>query len=148
MSHALKKITQGFELLPHAADTRFKACGKTLKELFHNAVAGVAAFMKPGAALLSRRVRKEKQPIKVHALDMNMLLIEFLSEIVAQSDIHGKVYTDVVFKSFGENFLEGEIAGIKTDSFDREIKAISYDEVDIKKNPDTGLYETLLVFDV
>ena len=32
--------------------------------------------------------------------------------------------------------------------FDKDIKAVSYQGVDIKRNPETGLYETILVFDI
>ena len=76
------------------------------------------------------------------------MLIEFLSKILAQADIASTVFIDVSFGIFGENFLDGEMAGVKVDSFAQEIKAISYERVDIKKSLTSGLYETILVFDI
>lgn len=137
-----------FELFPYASDIRMKIEGKTLKELFCNAVRGVAFYLKPEVLKLGKRAWRIKHAIKIEAVDLNSLLIEFLSEVIAESDIQNAIFTGARFKTFGENFLEGEIAGIGADGFDKDIKAVSYHEVDIKKNPETGFYETILVFDI
>lgn len=141
---------QGFEILPHTADMRMRVRGKTLKDLFRNALRAVALYLRQDSEELGKLKEKTvtKLPIKIEAVDLNSLLIEFLSEVVAQSDIHNVIFTEVNFKKFGENFLEGRLAGLKVDGFEKDIKAISYHEVDIKKNPETGMYETLLVFDI
>lgn len=138
-------MNQGFEILPHTADMRIKVWAETLEELFRNALKGVAFYLKPEALGLAAKV---KQKIKVEAIDINSLVVEFLSEAISLSDIHNAIFTDAVFKKFGENFLEGELCGVKVDGFDKDIKAVSYHEVDIKKNPETGFYETVLVFDI
>lgn len=142
------EIKDGFEILPHTADMRMRVWGKTLKDLFRAALRGVAFYLKPAALELKERSAKIKEKIKVETVDINSLLIEFLSEVVAQSDIHNVIFISASFKKFGENFLEGEISGVKVDGFEKDIKAVSYHEVDIRKNPETGLYETMLVFDI
>jgi len=141
---------RGFEILPHTADIRMKVWGNTLKELFRNAVRGVAWFLRPDFEELAKSKEKSsiRHTIKVEAVDLNSLLIEFLSEVIAQSDIYNSVFLDAAFKKFGENFLEGRLTGLKVDGFEKDIKAVSYHEVDIKKNPERGTYETMLVFDV
>lgn len=140
----------GFEILPHTADMRMRVWGETLQDLFRNALRAVALYLRQDSEELSKAKKKTslKRPIKVEAVDLNSLLIEFLSEVVAQSDIENAVFLDVSFKKFGENFLEGKLSGSKVDGFEKDIKAISYHEVDIHKNPETGRYETLLVFDI
>lgn len=136
----------GFEMLPHTADTRMRVRGKTLEEVFRNALRGVAFYLNPRSLELPKKV---KQGIKVEAVDLNSLLVEFLSETIAQSDIKNVIFSDVGLKKFGEDFLEGTLWGAGAgNGFEKEIKAVSYHEVDIKKNPATGLYETILVFDV
>jgi len=89
-----------------------------------------------------------KQKIKVEAVDLNSLLVEFLSEAIAQADLRSTIFTSVTFKKFGENFLEGVISGAKVDGFDKDIKSISHQEVNVVKNPASGFYETVLVFDI
>ena len=134
----------GFEILPQAADTRVKVWGKTLEDLFRNALRATAFYLKPEALKLSKKIR---QKIKIEAVDINSLLVEFLSGVIAKSDIGNTAFTEVSFKKFGENFLEGVLYGAKVDGFEKEIKAVSYQEADVKRNPETGRYETALVFD-
>lgn len=137
----------GFELLPHTADIRLRVWGKTIQELFKNALRGMAYYLKPQVFDFKKKPT-DKAGLKVEAVDVNSLLVEFLSETIALSDINNTVYTDVVFREFGDNFLEGEIRGFAVDAFDKDIKAVSYHEVDIQKNPQTQRYETILVFDI
>ncbi|MDP3769467.1 MAG: archease [Candidatus Sungbacteria bacterium] len=139
--------TQGFELLPHVADIHMRAWGKTIKELFCNALQGTASLMQPSLSHTAV-VKKEKQGIRVDAVDINSLLVEFLSKVTALSDIHNMVFTHITFKTLGDNFLEAELSGTHIDGFEKEIKAVSYHEVDIKRNSESGLYETTLVFDI
>ena len=141
-------MEKGFEILTEITDVRMRVWGKTIKELFGNALAGVAFYLIPDTETLTRGGRKIKETIRVEAPDLNSLMIEFLSEVVARSDIHDVVFNAMTFKEFGENFLEGELIGVHTAGFEKDIKAVAYDEVDIKKNPDTGFFETVLVFDV
>lgn len=141
-------MSECFEILPHTADMRMRAWGKTLEELFRNALRGMASCLKAEVLELPKKEFKEQKEIKIEAVDIHSLLIEFLSEAIAQIDILNTVFTDVSFKKFGENFLEGELHGVKVDGFEKDIKAVSYHEVDIKKNPETGVYETILVFDI
>lgn len=137
-----------FELLADIADIKMRVSGKTLQELFKDALRGVAFYLKPETLKLKRKGEKLSQTIKIRAADINTLLVGFLSEVVAQTDIKNMIFTQITFAKFGENFLEGEIVGVKVDDLAKEIKAVSYNEVDIKKNPQKGLYEAILVFDI
>lgn len=139
---------EGFEILPYTADVRMRVWGKTLQDVFCHALLGVSYYLKPEALELVKKGTKVKERVKIETVDLNALLIEFLSKVIAKSDIHNAVFITAAFKKFGENFLEGELRGIKADGFERDIKAISYHEVDIRKNPETGMYETTLVFDI
>lgn len=139
--------SQGFEFLSHTADVRMRVWGRTIQELFQNALRGVSFYLKSSPPR-ENSVKKERVRVSLEAVDVNSLLIEFLSEVIARSDIENMVFTDVSFENFGENFLTGEFSGMRIDGFDNEIKAVSYHEVDIKKNPETGFFETLLVLDI
>lgn len=143
-----KQESKKYELLddPHAI--RLTVCGDSLKELFQHALGGMSAYLKPEVAGVKPKEFTEKHPIKVRAVDISSLLVEFLSTVIAESDMHNKIFARVRFRKFGENFLEGELRGRHVDEFDKEIQAVSYQDVDIKKNPQTGQFETTLVFEV
>src|SRR3989338_4605410 len=138
---------QGFEILEHTADLRIKAWGKTKEELFKNALRGMAYVQKEEA-----RITKK---VQVKSTDMTALLIDFLSEVLTQSQINRVVFFDANFKAFsdtpsadsGQVELEAEIEGIKVDEFDEDIKAVTYHEAEVKQNPE-GVYETKIVFDI
>lgn len=101
--------------------------------------------MKPSLATAGTKVKKVKQRLRVEAVDINTLLAEFMSRVIELSDIHNLIFTNVTFQQIGDNFLEGELSGIPTDMTESEIKAIAYQDIDIKRNPASGLYETTLV---
>lgn len=142
-------MEQDFEVIVDAADLRFVVRGKTLRDLFRNGLRAVASCVKPDVFKVAKRERGGKHVICVQAVDLNSLFVEFLSETIAKSDMHNSVFCDISFKKFGENFLEGKLVGINAEGgFDRDIKAVSLEGVDIKKNPNTGFYETNLILEI
>lgn len=139
---------QGFEFLPSPANVKMKVWGSTIQELFRNALRGMLFYLEPSFLSAANLKQKEKMYVSVEAVDINSLLVEFLSEVIARSDIENMVCTDISFETFGENFLTGKFSGASVDGCNNEIKAVSYYEVDIKKNPETGFFETVLVLDI
>ena len=137
----------GFELVPDENSLIVHVRGKTLEELFQNAVRAVASFLKDGATLMKPEGGGEKHAIHIEAVDIHSLLVDYLSKIVADSDMYGRIFLNATFSKFGENFLEGELSGYPTETFDNEIKAVSYSDVDIHKTP-AGYFEVSLAFDV
>lgn len=137
-------MTPKFKILPHTADVRLKVIGKTKEELFKNALAGMAKILKKTA--------KEKKPIKtkinIQSPDINSLLVDFLSEVLYQSQINHVIYGGAKFSKFSDNELEAEIFGFKIDEFDEDIKAVTYHELNIKKSPANDFFETIVIFDI
>ena len=140
--------TQGFQLIADTRPVRISAWGKTINELFCNSLRGMATLMKPTIFTARNSARKATRLLRVEAVDLNTLLIEFLSKVIGLSDVHNLIFTNVTFKDIGDNFLEAELSGVSADEPEKEIKAVSYHEVDIKRNQESGLYETMLEFDV
>ena len=139
---------KGFELIADTRPVRISAWGKTINELFANSLRGMATLMQPTIFTARNSARKATQLLRVEAVDLNTLLIEFLSKVIGLSDIHNLVFTNVTFKNIGDNFLEAELSGIAADALEHEVKGVSYQEVDITRNQQSGLYETTLEFDV
>ena len=138
-----------------AADIRLKVFGSSPKELFKNAIYAVGYVQKPeiteqstvGALIGRLRGTRVIEEFSVESMDYNTLLVDFLSEVLSKSDIHNIVFFDVKFKEFSELKIEGKIYGVKVDEFDKDIKAVTYHEVDVKER-EPGKWQTELVFDV
>ncbi|TSC74002.1 MAG: hypothetical protein G01um101433_1116 [Parcubacteria group bacterium Gr01-1014_33] len=135
-----------FEIIARDARVEMKCWGETLQELFLNAVKGMAYYIKPSAFAQVERRKKIAEKIFVEAVDINSLLIEFLSEVIARADIRSVVFTEAVFERFGENFLEGEITGIEAGEYDKTVGGVSYEDVEIKKDPKTERFEAVVSF--
>ena len=139
---------KSFEIISDEGIFRARTFGKTLNECFLNALKVFGWYLKPDIVSLVKKAKKVKNEIKVEAIDLNSLAVEFLSEVLSRSTADNLVPTGITFKRFGENFLEGDLIGISVDTFEKELKSVSYDKVDIKKNPETGLYEFILAFEI
>lgn len=88
-----------------------------------------------------------KDILNVDSIDKSTLLIDFLSEILTLTHSNKAIYHNVKFKKIEDNFLSAEIEGDKVDAFDKDIKAVTYNEAVIKKNENRE-YEVTIVFDI
>ena len=78
-------------------------------------------------------------------MDINSLLVDFLSEILAKSQINKKIYLVKKLKIDEDKIiLKAEIAGYSVDRFDEDIKAVTYEDLNIKKI--SGKLQTDLCF--
>jgi SHS2 domain-containing protein len=144
-----------FEILEHPAELRLRIYGKTLEELFYNAALAMAQIQNKNIALYRRSSTKcYKEKIKIQSPDINSLLVDFLSEILAKSQINKQVYKVIKLKVYKEKSrLEGEIAGAPIKRFNKDIKAVTYQDVNIQLKPKSyklkaKLWQTDLVLDI
>lgn len=138
-----------FDIVPDPSGlTRLWARGKTLQDLFRACLAASAECAYPWLSGRAPRGARAVSGVRIQAVDLSSLLVEFLSEALAQGERAGAVFSSAEFRAFGENFLEGEIAGAAVPE-DRapEIRGVMYDTVEVKKNPETGLFEATLTLE-
>lgn len=132
-----------YEILPHTADVRIKVFGKTKKELFCNALLGMAevfgADLKEGGA--------KKRIVNVKSSDPAALLVDFLNEVLYLTQVNKEVYTKVKIIKFSNTDIKAEIFGKKVERFSEDIKAATYHNLKISKT-DKGLFETEIIFDI
>ena len=143
-------------MLEHTADLRLKVFGKTLEELFCNAVLALACVLKESCEKDVEKCELNEQ-VTVRATNVNALLVDFLNEVLSKSYINKVIFPHCYFTispsdldkvaSSGIFLLKGEICGIKVDGFDEDVKAVTYHEVDIKKDK-KGIWQTTLVLDI
>ncbi|MFA5129073.1 MAG: archease [Patescibacteria group bacterium] len=131
-----------YEILEHTTDLKIRAFGKTKEELFLNMLNGM--FFGAGAKTENQEFTPRK--IKIKSADEQSLLVDFLSEVLAQSDINNEAYLEVKFEKLAKTELEAKIFGVPVKSFGIEIKAVTYHGLEIKKN--SGGWEATVLFDI
>lgn len=135
-----------FETLPHRADLRIRVWGKDLEELFSSALAGMNEVLKPGFCREKRQFSKEIK-FAVEASDSTVLFIDFLSQVLTASQERRAIFCKADFESLTSRAVAVKLQGIAVEGFDRDIKAVTYHEAEVKKN-EKGEWETVVVFDV
>ena len=155
----LKELPKKFEILEQAVDVRLKIFGSSPRELFKNALYAMGFTQKPEIVEQSESVMGKligrlrgrqvqvSEDFSIESMDYNTLLVDFLSDVLSRADIHNAVFFDVKFESFSENKIDGKIYGVKVNDFSKNIKAVTYHEVDIKEIGPNN-WESLLVLDI
>lgn len=143
-----------FELIPHTADIKIKVYGKTLEELFKQALIGMFQVVGPKIKECKKindriicEVLPEQRVVEIASIDKEALLVDFLSEAVSLSDINDEAYLDVTINKLSDTSLQATLHGVKVQGFDVvEIKAVTYHELDIQCID--GTWQTYIVFDI
>lgn len=139
----MKNYSSKFKILSHTADLKIKAFGKTKKALFLNMLKGMANALQ--AKIKNQRPRTKK--IKIKSLNLEILLVDFLNEVLYLTQVNEEIYNDVRFKKFTTSEIEGEIIGQKVERFGEDIKAATYHGLSIRQRKD-GLWEAIVLFDI
>lgn len=135
-----------YETLEHTADIKIKVFGKTLEELFENAVLAMASILYKNLKLTTKNLKLTKTLITKSA-DREVLLVDFLNNILGESQINQAVYPEVKFQEFSDRKLKAEIVGYPIERFDEDIKAATYHDLSICQN-ENGIWEATILFDV
>lgn len=132
-----------YEILEHKADLKIRVFGKTKKELFKNALLGMTN------SLLGRTENEELNPqfIKIKALDLNSLLIDFLNEVLYLIQINKEIYQKMKFKKFSDTEIQAELLGQKIKRLNLEIKAATHHNLNITQLKN-GLWQATILFDI
>ncbi len=117
-----------YEFLEHTADLKIKVYGKNLEEIITNSLLALKSFLKP--KLTKEKIEKE---IEIENQNQVILLIDFLSEILAQTYIEKAIFTKFEKKILEETKIKGKILGFKFQSLTKDIKAITYHQVKLEK---------------
>lgn len=139
-----------YKILPHPADVRVQAFGKTKEELFINAARGMIKVLQSKVARNKKQVARK---IKIKSVDLNALLVDFLSEVLYLIQTNKEIYNEIKFIKFsdpsnssGQVELEGELTGNKVESFGEDIKAVTYHGLKIEK--DQNGYQATILLDI
>lgn len=137
---------KSYHFLGHTADVRLKIEADTPQELFEAAIEAMANLMKKGFCR-RKGARIFEEEISVSSQNMTALLIDFMAEVLARSEILHVIFYRVEFSDFTEMSLKAKIFGEKVAVWDKDVKAVTYHEADIKRDK-KGNYSTTIIFDI
>jgi SHS2 domain-containing protein len=129
-----------YEYLEHTADIKFRAYGKTLEEAFENAA--LAMF---NVIINTEKVSGDtSREVFLKSPDLESLLVDWLSELIYIFEVD-----EIVFREFrvekieeneGEYSMKARALGEKyypeSHPFETEIKAVTYNQLEIAKTAD------------
>lgn len=134
-----------FEFIEHTADIKFKAYGKTLKEVFENSVLAVSSVLVDNKKINPTKIKR----IILKGNDNENFLYELIEEIVYLLDsekfiaLKAKVEFDEKVRQMKVEFFGDNSEKYKIKTY---IKSPTYNEMHIKKT--THGWEAQAVLDV
>lgn len=131
-----------YQILDHPADLKIRAYGKDLEELFNNILAAMVEAMQPTTSIPEEISRG----VKIKSRDLESLVVDFLSDVIYETDLNDAVFKKLEAEKLTEQELEGRIIGHKIKSFKTEIKAVTWHELEIKN--ESGHWQATIVFDI
>ncbi len=137
----------GWWIEDHTADVILVVEADDIKGLFEEAVRGLASYI-AGKELDCINSEKKKK-ISVSAPDIDLLIADFLNEVLIRSIIDKVLYcgVNVMDLTTGEeNKVTAEIYGIQTD-WEHDVKAITYHDLKLERTKD-GIYKFRCILDI
>ena len=133
-----------YKILPHPADIKLEIMASCKEDLFKGALEGMAYIIQPD---VSKKSSLEKEQIEIHSLDINTLLIDFLNDVLAKSDIYNCIFDRIKIQKLTSNSIKGVIEGKNVEEFSKEIKAATYHELNITQDK-KGDWKAIILFDI
>lgn len=125
-----------YRVLPHTADGKFRAYGRTLEEAFANAALAMASLMWDWSKVEPRL----SHAVRAAGRDREQLLVKFLGEIIYLLDTRKFLLSAVdrlrISEDAGGLTLEAELHGdTLSDRYDihGDVKAVTYSDMKIEE---------------
>ncbi len=136
--------TAGYEEVAHTADLEIRVWGKDLVSLFKQAAVGMLHLS--GVLELEEGISFIKQTITLEAMDYEGLLILFLEELLYRLTEDYMIFEVGKLTISSEFKLKAQLKGTQIKSYQRDIKAVTYHNLNIRSTPQG--YEVNIVFDI
>jgi len=138
-----------FEILEHTADIGIAAYGKTRKEVFINTAKGMFEII---AGENKNPKENFYDKIKLEADNLEGLLFAWLNELLYISETRLVILNKFHIKELSDFQIKAEVEGMKINppsiKIEKEIKAVTYHLLEIKKDEESGLWRAQVIFDI
>ena len=127
--------------IEHTADLALHLWADDLPDLFTTAAQGMFSFIaREDAAAPTRAV-----PVTLEALDVEMLLIDWLNDLLYWSEVAGLTFTTFEFEHLTPTHLIATAHGRPIAEYGKFVKAATFHNLTVIETPKG--YETEIVFD-
>lgn len=132
-----------YEILEHPADVGLEVYGRTLPELFANAARGLMSLAlrtDDNSREKSHPDAAERLPVAAQGIDLEDLLVNWLSEILYLIDAGRWIFTDFSIGHVTANSVEGQAIGSRNDLTPRvvPVKAVTYHQISVRETGAAG----------
>jgi protein archease len=138
-----------FEILEHTADIGIAAYGKNKREVFINAAKGMFEIIAGETKNLKENFYDK---IKLEADNLEGLLFAWLNELLYINETKLVILSKFKIKELSDYQLKAEVGGAKINlpsiKIIKEIKAVTYHRLEIKKDEESGLWRAQVIFDI
>ncbi|MFC1801742.1 archease [Nanoarchaeota archaeon] len=132
-----------YKFLPHTADVKFQAQGKTLDEAFQN-----CAYALTDTITDHKKIKPTtEKTIEIESENQESLLYDFLEQFLILLDSEDFLLNKIKSLKITKNKLIAKIVGDthpENYEIDTHIKAVTYQEMFIKKEKDYYLIQVIL----
>jgi len=138
-----------FEIIGHTADIGLIAYGKNKEEVFINVAKGMFEIIAGGTKNLKENFYDK---IKLEADDLESLLFAWLNELLYIGETRLVILNKFQIKQLSDFQIKAEVGGMKINppsvKIKKEIKAVTYHRLEIKKDEKSGLWSAQVIFDI
>ena len=136
-----------YRLFDHTADVGMELFGESKQELFSNAAAALTDIIFGGPGKDGGIIYR----FEVKSSDIEMLLVEYLSELSYIMQVKRLVPAGFTIEFTGENHLACDVSGEEFDpsvhGYQTEVKTVTYHKLIVERKPD-GSYYARVILDV
>lgn len=129
------------KITPSVADIKIKIEGSTLEDFFEAGLQGISKVLKSKKTNNGWEGEEVIKKINLTSADTAVLLVNFLSEVLAYSQEERAVFSKVLFDDLDEKNIDAEIYGETVEEFGQDIKSVSQEVMNVEKNK-KGNWET------
>ena len=139
-----------FEILEHTADIGIMAYGKTKREVFINSAKGMFEIIAGNNNDIANNNFSCKVILKAENLEN--LLVAWLNELLYIGETRLVILNKFHIKELSNFQIKAEVEGIKINppsvKIEKEIKAVTYHCLEIKKDEERGFWSARVIFDI
>ena len=139
-----------FKILEHTADIGIMAYGKTKREVFINSAKGMFEIIAGNNNGIANNNFSCKVTLK--AEDLENLLVAWLNELLYISETKLVILNKFKIKELSIKNIGAEVEGVKITrsgrKIEKEIKAVTYYLLEIKKDEEKGFWSAQVIFDI
>ncbi len=138
-----------FEILEHTADIGIAAYGKNKEQVFINAARGMFEIIAGENKNLKENFYDK---IKLEADNLEGLLFAWLNELLYIGETRLVILNKFQIRELSDFQIKAEVRGAKINppsiKIEKEIKAVTYHRLEIKKDEESGLWRAQVIFDI